>query len=378
MLLFTPGPTPTPEFLRNALALPTLHHRTKEFEAYFALARENLQKMLKLREVLMIASSGSGAMEASMASFCKKPLCVNSGKFGERFGKIAKAHKIDFVEVINEWDTAPTADEIRAILEKDKDIDSLCIQVCESAGGLRHNVESIAKMAKSLNPKIVLIVDAITAMGVEEIDTSNIDVLIGGSQKAFMLPPGMAILGLSDYAVSLAEERDIGFYFNLKTELKNQRKNTTAWTAPTSIIIALAKYFESVDLGKVYKETKARSVALDSAIRTLGLKIYPKNPAIAMTTIYSEKSPEIRRILKSDYGVNVAGGQDKLKDSIFRINNMGLIEIYEMAWVVNALALTLDKLGIRAFDGSANKVFLSEYYANLAKDSQNLGENRRI
>ncbi len=365
MLLFTPGPTPTPEFLRNALALPTLHHRTKEFEAYFALARENLQKMLKMSEVLMIASSGSGAMEASMRTFCKKPLCVNSGKFGERFGKIAKAHKIDFVEVINEWDTAPTSEQIKAILEKDKDIDSLCIQVCESAGGLRHNVESIAKMAKSLNPKIVIIADAITAMGVEEIDTSNIDVLIGGSQKAFMLPPGMAILGLSDYAVNLAEERDIGFYFNLKTELKNQRKNTTAWTAPTSIIIALAKYFESVDLAQVYKETKARGKALESAIRTLGLKIYPKNPAIAMATIYNENSPEIRRILKGDYGVNVAGGQDKLKESIFRINNMGLIEVYEMAWVVNAVELTLDKLGIRAFDGSANKVFLSEYYANL-------------
>lgn len=220
-------------------------------------------------------------------------------------------------------------------------------------------------MAKSLNPKIIIIADAITAMGVEEIDTTHIDVLIGGSQKAFMLPPGMAILGLSDYAVSLAEERDIGFYFNLKTELKNQRKNTTAWTAPTSIIIALAKYFECVDLQKVYKETKARGVALESAIRALGLKIYPKNPAIAMATIYNEKSPEIRRILKSDYGVNVAGGQDKLKDSIFRINNMGLIEVYEMVWVVNALELTLEKLGIRAFDGSANKVFLSTYYENL-------------
>ena len=110
MLLFTPGPTPTPEFLRNALAMPTLHHRTKEFEAYFAFAREKLQAMLKMDEVLMIASSGSGAMEASLATFCKKPLCVNSGKFGERFGKIAKAHSIEFVEVINEWDTAPSAE----------------------------------------------------------------------------------------------------------------------------------------------------------------------------------------------------------------------------------------------------------------------------
>lgn len=368
MLLFTPGPTPTPEFLRNALALPTLHHRTKEFEAYFAFVREKLQAMLKMSEVLMIASSGSGAMEASVVSFCKKPLCINSGKFGERFGKIAKAHKIDFVEVINEWDTAPTSKEIKAILEKDKDIDSICIQICESAGGLRHNVESIAKIAKSFNPKIVIIADAITAMGVEEIDTSNIDVLIGGSQKAFMLPPGMAILGLSNYAVELAEQRDIGFYFNLKTELKNQRKNTTAWTATTSIIIALAKYFETVDLGQIYKETKARGVALESAIRTLGLKIYPKNPALAMATIYNEKSPEIRKILKNDYGVNVAGGQDKLKESIFRINNMGIIQVYEMAWVVNALEITLDKLKIRTFDGNANKVFLQEYYANLKAD----------
>ena len=365
MLLFTPGPTPTPEFLRNALALPTLHHRTKEFEAYFAFARDKLQAMLKTDEVLMIASSGSGAMEASVKTFCKKPLCINSGKFGERFGKIAKAHGIEFVEVVNEWDTAPTAESIKAILEKDSEIDSICIQVCESAGGLRHNVESIAKMAKSLNPKIVIIADAITAMGVEEIDTSNIDVLIGGSQKAFMLPPGMAILGLSKYAVELAESRDIGFYFNLKTELKNQRKNTTAWTAPTSIIIALAKYFECVDLGKVYKETKARAVALDSALKALNLKIYPKNPALAMATIYSEKSSEIRATLKSDFGVNVAGGQDKLKERIFRINNMGLIEVYEMAWVVNAVELTLEKLGIRAFDGSGNRVFLSEYYSNL-------------
>lgn len=367
MLLFTPGPTPTPEFLRNALAMPTLHHRTKEFEAYFAFARQKLQAMLKMHEILMLASSGSGAMEASMLTFCKKPLCVNSGKFGERFGKIAKAHKIEAVEVINEWDTAPSAEEIEKVLRENNDIDSLCIQVCESAGGLRHNVESIARMAKSIKPNIIIIADAITAMGVEEIDTRHIDVLIGGSQKAFMLPPGMAILGLSEYATNLANERDVGFYFNLKTELKNQAKNTTAWTAPTNIIIALAKYFECVDLKKVYKETKARGSALEAAIRALGLRIYPKNPAIAMATVYNEKSPEIRRILKSDYGVNVAGGQDRLKECIFRINNMGLIEIYEMAWAVNALELTLDKLGIRAFDGSANRVFLKQYYANLGE-----------
>lgn len=361
-LLFTPGPTPSPEFLRNALAIPTLHHRTKEFEAYFSFVKKQLETMLDMSEVLMIASSGSGAMEASVTTFCKKPLCINSGKFGERFGKIAKAHKIDFIEVVNEWDTPPSSDEIKEILEKHSDIDSICIQICESAGGLRHNVESIAKIAKAKNPNIVIIADGITAIGVEKIDTSNIDVLIGGSQKAFMLPPGMAFLGLSEYAVSLIEKNDIGFYFNLKTELKNQRKNTTAWTAPTSIIIALAKYFEVVNLDNVYSETKVRYFALESALKSLDLRIYPKNPALAMATIYNDKSLEIRKVLKQDFGVNVAGGQDKLKDSIFRINNMGLIEVYEMAWVVNAIELTLDKLKMRAFNGIANKTFLTRFY----------------
>lgn len=362
MLLFTPGPTPSPEFLRNALAIPTLHHRTKEFEAYFAFVREKLQAMIKMSEVLMLASSGSGAMEASVTTFCKKPLCINSGKFGERFGKIAKAHKITPIEIISDWDTAPTSNEVERILQTHSDIDSICIQICESAGGLRHNVEDIAKMAKAKNPNIIIIADGITAIGVEKIDTSHIDVLIGGSQKAFMLPPGMAFLGLSEYALSVIEKNDIGFYFNLKTELKNQRKNTTAWTAPTSIIIALAKYFESVDLEHIYHTTKKRYFALESALKSLDLTIYPKNPAIAMATIYNENSPQIRKVLKEDFGVNVAGGQDKLKDSIFRINNMGLIEIYEMAWVVNALELALDKLHLRTFNGNANRIFLEQFY----------------
>lgn len=368
MLLFTPGPTPTPEILRQAMATPTLHHRTKEFESYFAFCRENLTKMLQMPEVLMLACSGSGAMEASVLTFCKKPLCINSGKFGERFGKIAKAHNIDFVELKNSWDTSPSANDIEDILKQDDKIDSICIQVCESAGGLRHNVEKIAKRAKEINRDIIVIADAITAIGVELLDTSNIDVLIGGSQKAFMLPPGMAILGLSKRAVDIIENRDVGFYFNLKSELKNQRKNTTAYTSPTTIIIGLAKYFEIANLSMIYKDTKARSIATKEALCALGLKIYPKNPAIAMTTIFNENSPDIRKLLKEKYSLNLAGGQDSLKDSIFRINNMGIIPVYEVLWVVNALELVLDELNIRKFEGIANKVFLDKYYSEINRD----------
>lgn len=365
MLLFTPGPTPTPEIIRQAMATPTLHHRTPEFEAIFATCRENLIRLIGLRDVLMLACSGSGAMEASVLSFCKKPLCINSGKFGERFGKIARAFGLGFAELTSEWDTAPSADEVAKILKNDSEIDSICIQICESAGGLRHNVEEIAAAAKGIRPNIVVIADAITALGVERLDVTHIDVLIGGSQKAFMLPPGMAILGLSDLALELLDKNNQGFYFNLKTELKNQRQNTTAWTSPTTIITGLAKYFEIADLDQIYQNTKALALATRGAIEALGLKIYPKNPALAMTTIAHENAAGIAKILKTKHGVNLAGGQDRLKGKILRINHMGIIPIYEASWVVNALELALSELGERRFNGAANVAFLEGFSAAM-------------
>ncbi len=361
MLLFTPGPTPSIESLRQAMAIPTLHHRTKEFESYFKYCREKLAQMLDMREVLILCSSGTGAMESCVRTFCKKPLIINSGKFGERFVKIAKAYNIPTHELKNEWHTAPNADEIAEILKNDTSIDSICIQICESSGGLRHNVESIALKAKNINPNIFIIADGITAIGVEKIDTSNIDALIGGSQKAFMLPPGMAFIGLSARAIEKIEQDSVGFYFNLNTELKNQRKNTTAWTSPTTIIIGLAKYFEIANLDVIYNDTKKRALATQAALKALNLQIFPKNPAFAMSTIYHDNAIEIRKILKKTYEVNVAGGQDDLKEKLIRINHMGIIPVYEAIWVVNAIELALNDLGIRKFDGLANRIFIEHY-----------------
>lgn len=369
MLLFTPGPTPVPEDIRVQMARPTIHHRTPEFEEYFKRAREGLKALLNMPEVFMLSSSGTGAMEACVRTFCaKKLLSVNSGKFGERFGKIAKAYNIPNIEIKHDWDTPVEVEEVLEILKNDNDIDAIAIQICESAGGLRHRVEQIAQAIKAYNPEIIVIADAITAMGVEPIDTRYIDALIGGSQKAFMLPPGMSIIGLSEKALKLIEMRDIGFYFNLKTELKNQISNTTAWTAPTTIIIGLVKYFEIIQtlggVDEIYRQTAKRAIATQNALLSIGLKIYPKNPALAMTTIIDEdNASNIRKVLKSDFDVNVAGGQDHLKTSIFRINHMGIIPVNEALWVVNAIELTLGKLGIRKFDGVANTRFLESYYS---------------
>ena len=214
-MLLTPGPTPVPEFVRKAMADITIHHRTPEFEAIFAQTRELLLELYGMDEVVMLASSGSGAMEACVTNLTKtKALTVNSGKFGERFGKICKAYNIDYTEIKNEWNTPVDVDTILELVKNDESIDAIFIQVCESAGGLRHPVEALAKAAKAIRPTIMVIADGITAVGVEKVDTTHMDALISGSQKALMLPPGLAFVGLSSQALKRIEESGVGYYFN--------------------------------------------------------------------------------------------------------------------------------------------------------------------
>lgn len=365
MLLFTPGPTPVPESVRLAMATPTLHHRTAEFEAIFKEARERLMRLLGMDECVMLASSGTGAMQACMLNLCKtKALTVNAGKFGERFGKIADAMGRDKVEIKYEWNTPCAIADVEKALNENADIDAIFIQVCESAGGLRHPVEAIAKRAKEINPDIMVVADGITAVGVEKIDVSNIDALITGSQKALMLPPGLSMIGLSTAAVEkIGEGKD--YYFNLAIEIKNQQKNTTAWTAATTLIIGLNAIFNAIEeegFDALYENTINRASATQAALEAVGFSMYPHVPALSMSTVYDEDAEPIRKLLKTKYSVNMAGGQDHLKGKIFRINQMGLIPVYESAWVVNAIELALADLGRREFDGTASRVFNEVYF----------------
>jgi aspartate aminotransferase-like enzyme len=180
-----------------------------------------------------------------------------------------------------------------------------------------------------------------------------------------MLPPGLAIIGLSETAVTKIENAPKGFYFNLASELKNQRKNTTAYTAATTLIIGLKAMIELIEkdgFEKFYEDTKNRAEATEEALKAIGLKIYSKSPSLAMNTVYHEKAKDIRGIAKKKYGVNIAGGQDELKDKLFRINNMGLIAPYEIAWALNAVELALDELGERMYNGTANCTFVSKVF----------------
>jgi len=369
MLLFTPGPTPVLESVRLAMATPTLHHRTPEFEAIFKATRALLFWLLKTDEVIMLASSGTGAMESAVTNLCHDTLLsINSGKFGERFTKIAKASGLKSVEIKHDWDTAVSIEEVLDALTENPNIDALAIQISESAGGLRHPVEAIAKAVKAKYPKIMIIADGITAVAVEPIDVSHIDCLIAGSQKALMLPPGLSILGLSQEAIIKIGEGK-GYYFNLASEIKKQRENTTAYTATTTLIIGLRAILEEIErrggLEKLYAQTALRGEATRKALEALGLHSYPKTPASSMTTIDDENAKEIRDLLKTEFSVNVAGGQDHLKGKIFRINQMGLIKPYEIVGVLNAVELVLAKLGRRDFDGTASRVFHEIYFNTI-------------
>ena len=364
MLLLTPGPTPVPEDIRMAMSGPTMHHRTPEFEEIFKQTRVLLKELFNMNEVLMLASSGTGAMEASVLNLCKsKALTINSGKFGERFGKICEAHGKEYTELKYDWDTPADIEEVVNTIKNDEKIDAIFIQVCESAGGLRHPVEEIAKAVKKIRPNVMIVADGITAVGVEKIDTTHIDALISGSQKALMLPPGLALIGLSDDAVKVIENSGAGYYLNLHIELEKQKKNTTAWTAATTLVIGLKAMLEKLHVDgfdKLYDDTKRRSLAAKKALQAIGLHIFPKSPANSMSAVFDEEAANIRKILKSKYQVNIAGGQDHVKTTLFRINHMGLVQDYETAWTLNAIEMALEELGRRPYDGTSNAVFTKE------------------
>jgi len=368
MLLFTPGPTPVPESVRQAMATQTLHHRTPEFEAIFKEARERLLSVFGMDECVMLASSGTGAMQACVVNLCiSKALTINAGKFGERFGKIVTAMGKELVELKYDWDTPVALDDVKKALAEHSDIDSLFIQVSESAGGLRHPVEEIAAYVKSVNPSIMVVADGITAVGVEKINVENIDALVAGSQKALMLPPGLAMIGLSSAAVdTIGSGAD--YYFNLASEIKKQQQNTTAYTASTTLIIGLNAIFDEIEkegFESLYRKTSARAKATQAALEAMELTIFPSTPAKSMSTVIDNDAEEIRKLLKTKYGVNMAGGQDHLKGKIFRINQMGLIPVHESVWVVNAIEMALAELGRREFSGVASRTFNEIYFKEI-------------
>lgn len=366
--LFTPGPVPVPEDILLEMARPIIHHRTVEFENIFAEVREGLKYIFQTKEeVFVLASSGTGAMEGAVTNTLSRgdpALVVNGGKFGERWVKICQAYGIEVHEIKVEWGEAVDPSEIKGALSKNPSIRAVLIQASESSTGVMHPTKEIAEITKERDD-VILIVDGISAVGVfpQPLDAWGIDVLIGGSQKAFMLPPGLAFAALSKKAWKFNERSNLPkFYFDFKRYLKDAKSNTTPWTPAITLVIGLAsvlRNFKNEGLEKMYQRHARLAQATREAIKAIGLELYAKHsPSTALTAAISPGDINAGKIisgLRDRFGMTLAGGQDQAKGKIFRISHMGFIDRADIIAVISALECILRDLGYKFDFGAGSR-----------------------
>lgn len=363
--VLTPGPVPVPEFVMLEMAKPIIHHRTEEFEEIFYKATQGLKKVFMTEEeVLILASSGTGAMDAAICNTLSKgdtALVVNGGKFGERWLKICKAYGVNTIEIKVEWGKAVSPKVIEDALKENKSIKAILVQASETSTGVEHPIEDIAKLTKSRDD-IILIVDGITAVGAfpVEFDKWGIDILIGGSQKAFMMPPGLAFIVLSKKAWDFNNKSDLPkFYLDLSQAHKNSLKKTSPWTPAVTLVIglnAVLEYFEKLGLEKLFERHSILSEATTKGFEAMGLENFAKG--CTSTALSVIKSPEgidaglIIKGLKKKYGMIVAGGQDQAKGKIFRITHMGYVDKADIISVIAGVEGILTELKYKFEPGS--------------------------
>lgn len=375
--LITPGPTAVPEQVLLDMARPMIHHRTPEFEAIFKEARNGLKKVFKTsQEPLILASSGTGAMESAIVNTLNqgdKVLVINGGKFGERWLKICQTYNINAESITVEWGRSVNVEDVKAFLTKNPDTKAVFVQGSETSTTVYHPIKELAAITKNMT-ETLLVVDGITSAGVHDtcFDEWGIDILITGSQKAFMLPPGLAFITLSQKAWNMVEKSTLPkFYFNLKTELKNQVKNTTAWTAGVSLIIGLKTVLEMMEkegIDNVFKRHSINAEATRAACKALGLKLLAQDlPSNAATGCFLPENIDGKafvKYLRDKCGVALAGGQDHLAGKILRISHLGYHDAFDTITAISAIEMGLKKFGANITLGSgvaaAQEVLMGE------------------
>lgn len=374
--LLTPGPTMVPEKVLLDMAAPMIHHRTPEFAKAFAYCREGLKKVFKTNEeVLILLGSGTAAMEAAVVNTINKGdkvLVINGGKFGERWMKICSAYEADVKTLNVEWGKAVKVSDVKDFLSKNPDTKAVFVQGSETSTTVYHPIKELAEITKNL-PNTLLVVDGITSLGVHDtrMDEWGIDIIITGSQKAFMLPPGLAFIALSKKAWGFAEKSTTPkFYLNLKTELKNQKENTTAWTAGVSLVIGLKTVLQMLEeegIEKVFERHSLNAEATRQAAQALGLKLLaPESPSNAATGCFLPEGMDGKafvKYLRDKCGVSLAGGQDQLTGKILRISHLGYHDAFDTITAIAAIEMGLMKFGAKVTLGvgvaAAEKVLLS-------------------
>ena len=352
----TPGPTMVPERVLLAMARPIIHHRMPAFEEIFAEVMEGLRYIFQTKnDVLLFAASGTGAMEGAVSNLLSpgdKALVIRSGKFGERWTKICESFGISVTNIDVPWGQAVDPASVKGALEGGG-FKAIYFQASETSTGARHPVKEIAAIAQKAG--VLTVVDAITAIGVFDLpmDKWGLDVVVTGSQKALMLPPGLAFAALSDRAWKAVEvSKCPKYYFDFQKERKNSQKNQSSYTPAISLIIGLRESLRMIreeGLEALFARHERFAMATREAAMALGLKLYASSsPSPALTAICAPHGIDGQAVMKTmrdSYGVTIAGGQDEAKGKIFRISHMGYTDEWNIILTIAALEKALLELG---------------------------------
>jgi aspartate aminotransferase-like enzyme len=388
--LFTPGPTPLLPAAQTAMAAFAAHHRTADFKALFQRVLADMKEFVGTKnDVLVLASSGTGVMEASVSNLISpgdKVLVLTAGKFGERWTGLAKAFGCNAEVLSKPYGETFSLDEIRTRLTPD--IRAVFVQATESSTGARHDVQGIAKLVRAHGDNILLVVDAITGLGTTHLDVDGwgIDFIIGGSQKALMMPPGLAYCAVSERAWKRMETTTSPrFYFDLRKERKSAAKGETAYTPATSLFAAMGAALEFIRGMGNGDLAKGREVLVNNAelcaemtragAKALGLKLYASTPAAALTAITSPDGLDSGKIVKEfreSFDAVVANGQGEMKGKLFRIAHIGYYDYLDTVGVLGALEHVLARVTEKSVDYGVAVRAAQQVYARTRSEKRQL------
>ena len=393
--LFTPGPTPLLPAAQFAMAAADIHHRTPEFRALYTKVLAQLKEFVGTQnDVLLLSSSGTGAMEASVSNLTSpgdRVLVLTAGKFGERWTGIAKAFGCHVDIVSAPYGTTFSIDAVKAALKLETR--AVFMQATESSTGVRHCVPAVAKLLKDENSEALLIVDGITGLGTSHLDMDawGVDVLIGGSQKAVMIPPGLAYLAVSDRAWDrMGAAYNPRYYFDLRKERKNAVKGESAYTPAVALIAALGAALDYIAAQAATAENPDGNLAegrkklvenaetcaemVRAAVTALGFKLFaPEAPASAATAILAPEGVDsgvIVKEFKSRFGAIVTNGQGEMKGQIFRIAHIGFFDYMDTIAIIGALEHVAHKtLNLPGFEFGKGLIAAQKVFDQRALDA---------
>jgi aspartate aminotransferase-like enzyme len=356
--LFTPGPVAVPERVRRAMAGTLLHHRSSDFIPVMDEARKSLRKVFQTEhEVLILATSGTGAMEAAVANLTgpgDTAIVVRGGKFGERWAELCEAYGVTPVCIDVEWGHAVEPARVKAALAANPQAELLFVQASETSTGAYHPIQELAAIVRE-NPERMIVVDGISGVGVHDLpmDAWGIDVMVSGSQKSWNLPPGLAFVALSPKAQErIKSGKQSRYYLDLRQELKAQSDNSTAWTPAVSLIAGLCESLRMI-LDEGLPAVLARHALLAKmtrhAMNAIGLDLYaPVSPSFACTAVKVPAGVDGKKLIKhlqSRYGITLADGQSQAAGKIFRVGHMGDVDALDTITVIAAIEMALADLG---------------------------------